>query len=90
MMAAAALVTVAFTNCSGPAYYDDYGAPHYTDSYYTDGSGQIYYNLLPVDAHLGNEGRYGEAPAVSKEYYYRGKYHRGDFHQRKFWSDSFR
>jgi len=91
ILAAAALVTLAFANCSGPAYYDDYGVPNYTDSYYTDGSGQLYYNVVPVDAYIGHgEGRYGDAPAASKEYYYRGRYHRGDFHLRNYCADSFR
>ncbi len=71
MAATAAAVALTFTNCCGP------------DNYYTDGSGQIYYNVIPVDSYIGYGRDYGEGPLESKEYYHRGVYHRGDFRKER-------
>ena len=75
MMAAAALVTLAFANCSGPAYYDDNGNPVYTASYYND-NGEKYYNTIPLDPCFNNV---SGKPTMG--YFHHGVYHPGDFRQ---------
>ncbi|MDB6139827.1 MAG: hypothetical protein JWO94_2899 [Verrucomicrobiaceae bacterium] len=72
LLAAAALVTLSFTSCAPPAYYDAEGYPRYTDGYFSD-AGEPYYNVVPIGPYFSTTQYY------TSGYFHHGVFHPGDF-----------